>query len=65
MNIKENETVTLSLQTYKDMENELEILKKQVREKTIIKYYMHPIYGKIFFVIILMVIMLLSIYGKI
>jgi len=44
MEIK-NETVTLSLQTYEDMKQEIKTLKEQVKEKTIVKYYNHPVYG--------------------
>ena len=44
MEIK-NETVTLSLETYEEMKKELKDLREQVKEKTIVKYYHHPIYG--------------------
>jgi cell division septum initiation protein DivIVA len=40
-----NETVTLSLKTYEDMKEEIKNLKEQVKEKTIIKYSTHPVYG--------------------
>lgn len=44
MEIK-NETVTLSLQTYEDMKQEIKTLKEQVKEKTIVKNQLHPVYG--------------------
>ena len=44
MEIK-NETVTLSLQNYEDMKQEIKTLKEQVKEKTIVKYQLHPVYG--------------------
>jgi hypothetical protein len=51
MEIK-NEHVTLSLQSYEDMKQEakilkeqIKILKEQVKEKTVVKYYVHPVYG--------------------
>lgn len=44
MEIK-NETVTLSLDTYKEMEKEIETLREQVKQKTIYKEVLPPIYG--------------------
>ena len=38
-------TVTLSLKDYQEMKSEINLLKEQVKEKTIVKYYIHPIYG--------------------
>lgn len=60
MEIK-NETVTLSLETYEEMKKELKDLREQVKEKTIVKYYHHPIYGQVAFVIIFGLLMRLSI----
>ena len=51
MEIK-NETVTLSLETYEEMKKELNDLREQVKEKTIVRYYYHPIYGYVALVII-------------
>ena len=51
MEIK-NETVTLSLETYEEMKKELKDLREQVKEKTIVKYYHHPIYGQVVLVIL-------------
>lgn len=58
-----NGTVTIPLQEYKDMENELSKLRKQVQEKTIYKYYMHPIYGNILLIMVGVGLMLLAKYG--
>jgi hypothetical protein len=39
------ETVTIKLETYNEMKYELERLRKEVQEKTIIKKVLPPIYG--------------------
>lgn len=39
------ETVTIKLETYNEMKYELERLRKEVREKTIVKEVLPPIYG--------------------
>jgi hypothetical protein len=44
MEIKQ-ETVTISLDTYKEMERELKTLRKQVQQKTIYRDAIPPIYG--------------------
>ena len=40
-----NETVTLSIETYEEMKVEIKNLRQQVKEKTIIKEVLPPIYG--------------------
>ncbi len=41
----QTDTITMSLQKYEEMKQELKDLKIQVREKTIIKEVIPPIYG--------------------
>lgn len=45
-------TVTLSLETYEEMKKELKELREQVQEKTIVKYYRHPVYIQVALVMI-------------
>ncbi len=45
MNVKLNETVTLSIETYEEMKAEIKSLRQQVQEKTIYKEVLPPIYG--------------------
>ena len=40
------ETVTLNLNTYKEMEKELQVLREQVKQKTIYKEVLPPVYKK-------------------
>jgi hypothetical protein len=51
MEIK-NETVTLSLETYEEMKNELKDLREQAKQKTVIKYYHRSIYEQVALVIL-------------
>lgn len=44
--------VTLSLEEYEKMKKELNFLREIVKEKTIYKYYTHPVYGYVTLVII-------------
>ena len=44
---RKDEIVTISLEKYEDMKSELETLRKEVKQKTVIKYRPHPIYGYI------------------
>lgn len=46
MEIKHN-TVTIDLETYKQMDEEIKSLRKQVQEKTIYRDVIPPIYGQI------------------
>lgn len=57
--INEKETVTLFLETYLNMKNEIKTLNEQVKEKTIVKYYLHPIYG---YVILFALLTYLTVY---
>lgn len=59
MEIK-NETVTLSLATYKEMEKEIETLRKQVKQKTIIKEVLPRIYGQVAMVVLFGLFMLMT-----
>ena len=52
MKIKQ-ETVTLSLDTYKEMEQELKTLRKQVQQKTIYRDAIPPIYGYVAIIILM------------
>lgn len=45
MNVKLNETVTLSIETYEEMKTEIKSLRQQIQEKTIYKDVLPPIYG--------------------
>ena len=40
------DTVTISLKKYEDMQNEITSLKEELKEKTIVKYLEHPFYEK-------------------
>jgi len=55
MEIKHN-TVTIDLETYEAMKEEIKSLKKEVQQKTIYRDVLHPIYGQIVVVILLIVI---------
>lgn len=48
MDININETVTISLQTFKAMEKEIEDLKKEVAKKTIVVKQEPTVYGTIY-----------------
>jgi len=52
MEIKQ-ETVTLSLDTYKEMERELKTLRERVQQKTIYRDTIPPIYGYVAVMILL------------
>jgi hypothetical protein len=56
-----NETVTILLETYDNMKLEIESLKKQVEEKTIIKEVYPPIFDY-FSIAIIIVILIASLY---
>lgn len=47
-----NETVTLSIETYENMKAKIKSLKEQVREKTIVKEVIPPIYGYVALVLV-------------
>ncbi len=47
------ETVTISLEHYNEMQAELSSLRRQVDEKTIAKYQTNPIHALIFLVILI------------
>jgi len=56
------DTVTISLETYKKMEAEIKSLRIQVQQKTIYKNILPPIYGQVMmcFIIIFFVYTMLS-----
>lgn len=41
-------TITMSVAAYVELQEEIKTLKNEVKEKTIIKYVVHPIYGQLF-----------------
>ena len=59
MDININETVTLSIQHYEEMKEELKTLRQQVQEKTVIKEAINPIYGFIGVLVLFTLLVLL------
>lgn len=59
-----NETVTLSIETYEEMKEELKLLRQQVKKQTIIKEILPPVYGYVAGLIIIIVCIFFSTLGK-
>ena len=57
-----NETVTLSIETYEEMKVEIKSLRQQVKEKTIIKEVLPPIYGYVVLAILYVVFVWITLY---
>jgi hypothetical protein len=49
-----NETVTIPLQKYKDMEQKIKKLEAQVKENTKVKYIYPPVHGHILLVLLIL-----------
>jgi len=58
------ETVTISLQKYEDMKEEIKKLNLELQEKTIVKYYLHPSFAFCFALLLLLAIIILEFLNK-
>lgn len=54
------DTVTLSIEKYEEMKNEIETLRKQVQEKTIYKYIIPPVYGYVCMIALIILYLLIN-----
>lgn len=60
----ENNTVTIDLEKYESMKNEIKNLRKQVKEKTIYKEYLPTVWGYVVLFMLVIIMHLLIFYTR-